>query len=128
MRLIDADTLKETFIVNTDRKGYLVADPEVIIDNAPTVEQKYYERVIAQINPVIEARPKGEWITFPTSRLIMQCPKCTAFLSRTRSDIFKDSIGEMNFCPNCGADMRKPNCVTCDHFGDCEVCEKGEEE
>ena len=28
----------------------------------------------------------------------------------------------------CGADMRKPNCVTCDHFGDCEGCEKGDEE
>ena len=27
-----------------------------------------------------------------------------------------------------GADMRKPNCVTCDHFGKCEGCEKGEEE
>ena len=37
MRLIDADILKEAFIVNTDRKGYLRADPEVIINNAPTV-------------------------------------------------------------------------------------------
>lgn len=27
-----------------------------------------------------------------------------------------------------GADMRKPNCVRCDHFGKCEGCEKGEEE
>ena len=42
MRLIDADSLKDTFIVNTDRKGYLVADPEVIIDNAPTVEERMF--------------------------------------------------------------------------------------
>lgn len=27
-----------------------------------------------------------------------------------------------------GADMRKPNCVTCDHFGDCEGCERSSEE
>lgn len=33
-----------------------------------------------------------------------------------------------NYCPNCGADMRKPNCVRCDHFGNCEGCEKRNEE
>lgn len=25
-------------------------------------------------------------------------------------------------------DMQKPNCVTCDHFGKCEGCEKRNEE
>ena len=25
-------------------------------------------------------------------------------------------------------DIHKPNCVTCDHFGKCEGCEKREEE
>ena len=61
MRLIDADELKKAF-----KKIYHIADTmeelantmEDAIDNAPTVEQKYYERVIAQINPVIEARPQ----------------------------------------------------------------------
>ena len=27
-----------------------------------------------------------------------------------------------------GADMRKPNCVRCDHFGDCDRCERSGEE
>jgi hypothetical protein len=46
----------------------------------------------------------------------------------------------MKYCGNCGAPMQingkenvgaymhKPNCVTCDHFGKCDGCEKGEEE
>lgn len=45
MRLIDADALIEAMNDYTDYKGYLVCDPEVIIDHAPTVE-----------------RPHGEWI------------------------------------------------------------------
>lgn len=45
MRLIDADVLKEAMQEHTDYKGYLVCDPEEIIDLAPTVE-----------------RPHGEWI------------------------------------------------------------------
>jgi len=52
-------------------------------------------------------RPQGEWITFPTNHSIMQCPECTALLNNSRTDVFKDKIGNMNYCPNCGADMRK---------------------
>ena len=48
MRLIDADEFFRNY-------------PELAIEpyiNAPTVEQKHYERIVAQINPVIEARPQ----------------------------------------------------------------------
>ena len=38
----------EAFIVNTDRKGYLVADPEVIIDNAPTVEERQQDEDLCE--------------------------------------------------------------------------------
>ena len=38
MRLIDADELKEAMEEHTDYKGYLVCDPEEIIDLAPTIE------------------------------------------------------------------------------------------
>ena len=52
-------------------------------------------------------RPQGEWITFPTNHSIIQCSECTALLNNLRVDVFKDKIGKMNFCPNCGADMRR---------------------
>lgn len=73
-----------------------------VIDNAPTVEQKYYERVIAQINPVIEARPQGEWlkaqgewVTDTTYKICFMCSECKAHFEFP-----------FNFCPICGAKMR----------------------
>lgn len=64
--------------------------------------EKAYEMAIK----VLEERPQGEWITFPTNHSIIQCPECTALLNNLRVDVFKDKIGKMNYCPNCGADMR----------------------
>ncbi len=68
-----------------------------------------------------EERPQGEWGKWIIAEI--QCPNCFEYFE---TDCY--STEELNKCPNCGADMRKPNCVTCDHFGDCEGCEKGEEE
>ena len=79
-----------------------INDFEDLIDNAPTVEQKYYERVIAQINPVIEARPQGEWlkaqgewVTDTTYKICFMCSECKAHFEFP-----------FNFCPICGAKMR----------------------
>lgn len=84
MRLIDADELKEAMNEHTDYKGYLVCDPEEIIDLAPTVE-----------------RPHGEWI-FKNDNIFIP----TGYLE---CSICKKGrlVVEKNFCPNCGADMRK---------------------
>ena len=77
-----------------------------VIDNAPTVEQKYYERVIAQINPVIEARPPGEWIEH-TERITLdtyyECSNCKEPWTTIEGTPWQNM---MNFCPNCGAKMR----------------------
>lgn len=60
-----------------------------LIDNAPTVEPE---------------RPQGEWIkwNFKTFGAFgdweYRCSKCEKVYG-----------GEYNFCPNCGADMRKGN-------------------
>lgn len=69
-----------------------------------------------------EERTQGEWIKDNSGN---------RFCSECGSSALYHEIGliiESRFCPNCGCDMRKPNCVTCDHFGNCEGCEKGEEE
>lgn len=114
MRLIDADALKKaigdlyglTFEEMTelsktygmedlwDTSGVLNA-----IDNAPTVEQKYYERIIAQINPVIEERPQGEWIARNDE---------THYCSNCRGDAIDGDFDEIitAFCPHCGAEMK----------------------
>lgn len=74
-----------------------------------------------------EERPQGEWVDYSNEGYV-ECPFCG---SATNCEDNKD---ELHYCWNCGAemkggaDMRKPNCVRCDHFGDCEGCEKGEEE
>lgn len=80
MRLSDADALKDTFIVNTDKKGYLVADPEVLIDNAPTVSE----------------RPQGEWICVHEFMFDWQCDKCQCGIKGSKT----------RFCPHCGARMK----------------------
>lgn len=92
MRLINADALKDSAYIN---KGNFntVEGIRKWIDNAPTVEQKYYERVIAQINPVIDERPQGEWIDH--SATFWECPDCGYLLEKC--------------CPNCQKEVVLPN-------------------
>ena len=119
MRLINADSLKEDFkhrlekakkwkenalnkcddelVIRADAHIDFICEVIMTINNAPTVD--------AIVN-TIEVRPHGEWITFPTNHSIIQCPECTALLNNLRVDVFKDKVGKMNFCPNCGANMR----------------------
>lgn len=96
MRLIDADAFKE-YIKDSfeDAKGefktekYLriaesVTDGFLMdIDEAPTVEAK----------PVVH----GSWETEFTALLVVyRCSECNC----------ATALGQTNFCPNCGADMR----------------------
>lgn len=99
------------------------------LDNAPTVELNYMTAYFNgfEMAKQIHERPQGEWIEVgdnqPYSKdKLYGCSKC-----RFGSYLLSDTKN-VNFCSNCGADMRKPNCVTCDHFGKCDGCEKREEE
>lgn len=106
MRLINADVLliKLDSELNADARYIDIADQiRDIINETPPV--KTYCYFCGQTEHGI--RPHDKWITFPTNHSIIQCPECTALLNNLRVDVFKDKIGEMNFCPNCGADMRK---------------------
>lgn len=79
-RPIDADALKEK--INTA----FWSEIEKIIDSEPTVD----------------VRPKGKWVNIYQldleGRMIAQCSSCCEKI------YFYGSI--LNFCPNCGADMR----------------------
>lgn len=101
-----------------------------------------YQEAIANLNhiygfvsPVIKRsldvafkameRPQGEWVVKRLQNGFddVYCPFCNARPTRSEYGYYlKD-----NFCHECGADMRKPNCVTCDHFGKCEGCKKRDE-
>ena len=92
MRLIDADELIENFLnhcrTEFEIKNCCMANENVIaiIQNAPTVE-----------------RPKGEWIKhiddlYPEDST-EECSSCHEEQRLVGNDD--------NFCPNCGADMRK---------------------
>lgn len=74
-------------------------------------------------NKVLEERPKGEWIRSVhwDGTVSWYCSEC--------GKKNEHGITIEKFCYKCGADMRKPNCVTCDKFGkDCGKCERGDEE
>lgn len=109
MRLIDADALEDK-VADLYSEGEeategdkVVNDVIDLIDNAPTIEtdmseysdklwQKAYERGKA------EARPQGEWLDIYETHIAYECSNCHLQLPITDYH---------NFCPNCGADMRK---------------------
>lgn len=99
VRLIDANALKKTFenaCIYGLPMNKLYGAILKIIDNAPTVESDYEWGYSEGVHDT--ERPQGEWIRRKMNWYI--CSNCN---HRT------DSIGEtfFNFCPNCGADMRK---------------------
>lgn len=101
MRLIDADALKKALDEQMNFDENCRDSVFAIIDNASTIEQKYYERIIAQINPVIEERPHGEWIIIKSplsDEIIVKCPICG-------DEFIGNDVQDYNFCPNCGAYM-----------------------
>ena len=55
-----------------------------IIDNAPTVEE----------------RPQGEWIDIDSLVSKARCSKC-------KNIMLTEPFGKTDFCPNCGAKMKK---------------------
>lgn len=64
----------------------------------------------------------GKIMKWQASVIECQCPKCKKWCLKWAT------VLDYDFCPNCGADMRNPNCVRCDHFGKCEGCERRSEE
>ena len=66
-----------------------------LIDNAPTVKYPFYQEAYQTgYEEGKNERPKGEWI--PYTLWDYKCSNCEKVYGR-----------EYNFCPNCGAEMRK---------------------
>lgn len=81
-------------------------------------------RSIEKMSSVQSQRPQDEWKVNKYGEHF--CPKCGHYALYDEEQDNDYYEVQSNFCPECGADMRKPNCVTCNHFGKCEGCEKGE--
>ena len=97
MRLIDADALKNKMLecfkncficgaygeyYNGEEAIYL--DAADLIDEAPTVEE----------------RKQGHWIRHDD---VIACSECVFDMC------FDENLGELNYCPYCGAEMRDIN-------------------
>jgi len=94
MRLIDADAFieenKDVIDNNIDTNRYEVTLRE-LIDEAPTVEE----------------RPHGEWIDEPIYKQTMDVKTWDGYTYCSECKQMHEYGYRSNFCPNCGADMRK---------------------
>ena len=104
--LISRDVLKNklsfvydcAYIESKSKEG-IASDIIDEIDKAPTVSQPDFKAGYKQA--ILDGqtnfkRPRGEWIKIGELGLAYKCNKCEEI-----------SVIPENFCPNCGADMRK---------------------
>ena len=100
-RLIDANAFKEDIIHNREIPAEVICDVLDIIDNAPTVDDKYIEGHIDGMLQAekLYARPIGKWEDYSDEGYV-ECPFCG---SLTTCDDNKD---ELHYCWNCGAELR----------------------
>ena len=111
MRLIDAEALKKA-IDTWDKFGY-TAQGELI---RLTEENKdlyvpyvKYQDIVNCIDntPTVEERPTGEWKITEAYPHKVYCGECYKTYAQEDWEVWKDGSLPRNFCPNCGADMRK---------------------
>ena len=100
MRLIDADALKSALEIEQYNDYDDLLRTERLIDNAPTIKAFTLADIEEQyrkgLEKGLEERPHGEW---KCNRFGIQCSNC---------GLIRNAVPyEMNFCPNCGADMRE---------------------
>ena len=109
VRLIDAEALKRAIDDYAEKNTlHWLSDIEEIIDNAPTVEYTFeeaFQKTVCENRLYCPARPKGKWkeTGYETGALGItyrqtQCSNCG----------WEQAMPMwLNFCANCGADMRK---------------------
>lgn len=130
MRLIDADALSEHKFVGNKftqiggrRNGKMLEAVnqvyqqgwndaiDAIVDNAPTVDDNEYNRgfmhAMIMVGKEVEERPQGEWKITDSYPHRVYCNKCFKTYAQENWEVWKEGSLPRNFCPNCGADMRR---------------------
>ena len=104
MRLIDADALRAEFQAILDR-GDMFCEYDIVgmVDKAPTIEPAFREVVAYECGQKSVERPTGHWVNGYKSFNCSVCGKIAYSWNHFGEYIQVKS----NFCPNCGADMRK---------------------
>lgn len=98
-RLIDADALRaqmyhEAFETDTDMQRW---------DSGCWIRYKMFENAIDNAPTIAPQRKRGEWVEVNDyyNRISGKCSVCG-----WESHMYEDDVVGMNYCPNCGADMR----------------------
>ena len=95
MRLIDADFLKEWVDEYLSVfKKYDKGTIKGFIDHAPTIEPKRGKWI------GYNADKGDDWLRSDGEPIFLVCNKCYG-------TVMNNTSAHWNFCPNCGADMRK---------------------
>lgn len=92
---------------------------QAILDLPPKMDEQGYgwlgrRGVWQMVNdfPAADVRPvvKSKWADNHVS-FYRGCPECGAFVRANLDEVFlrdfPSAVGKLNFCPNCGADMRE---------------------
>lgn len=102
MRLIDADKLKET-IKSPETFTTIPVKKHMckIIDNAPTVSDRYDEGYVDGLKEGLKDEPIGKWIDHSEDYGYVECPKCEHLTN------CEGNVDELHYCWNCGAKLGK---------------------
>ena len=83
----------------TNKEAIEVLKARISIYDCCKADHESNEAIYLAIKALKGKRPKGEWIKHSTYKDVLICSKCNHGSNQVY-DTF-------NFCPNCGADMRK---------------------
>ena len=91
-----------------DIKGEIEGDYEIIGKYEESELIKAYTKGFdTGVETVKNERPQGEWKITDSYPHKVYCDKCFKTYAQANWDVWKDGTLARDFCPNCGADMRK---------------------
>lgn len=103
MRLIDVDALIENLLYDVELDEKILNDMDFVGNSRELVQfdkdcKQNIIDLLRDAPPIESERKKGKWIYYDPNGF--KCSECGGYLEIGGGDV------KMNFCPNCGADMR----------------------